>query len=94
MCGGGREAYDIEEAERMEQEELKHKETSTNVQISVVGDMLVDSEPELFGRGTAVLMENRKNKSYPELDSLMERYYHIARWHGAIQAQFNKEFGI
>ena len=58
MCGGGRETHDIEEAERIEKEE-KHKHVLTNVQISLVGDMLVDSEPDLFGHGNAILMEKQ-----------------------------------
>jgi hypothetical protein len=60
MCGGGRETHDIEEAERIEQEEKqKQKHVLTNVQISLVGDMLVDSEPDLFGHGNAILMEKQ-----------------------------------
>ena len=58
MCGGGRETHDIEEAERIEIEE-KQKHVLTNVQISLVGDMLVDSEPDLFGHGNAILMEKQ-----------------------------------
>ena len=56
MCGGGREQHDIEEAKRMDEEEQSNKAVSTNIQISVVRDMLMDSEPELFGQGNAKLM--------------------------------------
>ncbi len=62
MCGGGREEHDIKEAERMDQEEQKKNETSTNI--------------------------------HTKLDSLIERYYQIARWHGSLQAQFYREMGM
>ena len=56
MCGSGREQHDIDEAKKMDKQEQRNKTASTNIQISVVRDTLMDSEPELFGQGNAKLM--------------------------------------
>lgn len=85
MCSG-RDTYDIEEYEK--------EQNSLNIQIQLLGDMLVDSEPEIFGRGNAVLMTNEAYLVPVEAGKTLKKMRLIARWHGALQAKFNKQFGI
>lgn len=92
MCGGSREAHDIEEAEKMELEEQKNKSISTNVQISMVVRMAEESEPDLFGRGTAKLWRSSAHALTEIQQELYDKMLLTAKWHGALQAKFWREF--
>ena len=53
MCGGGGDTYDINEAERIEKEELTRQKT-TNIQPATVVESLMRSEPCLLDRKSVV----------------------------------------
>jgi len=72
-------------------EEYKN-EMSTNVQISMVMAMVEESEPDLFGRGTAKLWENNQHKLTEIQQELYDKMLITTKWHGALQAKFWREF--
>ena len=68
------------------------KEISTNVQISMVMAMVEESEPDLFGRGTAKLWENNQHQLTEIQQELYNKMLLTTKWHGALQAKFWREF--
>ena len=57
-----RDTYDIDEAEKMDKEEQQDKKASMNLQIPMIMHMIRESEPDLFGLGTAKLWPSNPHK--------------------------------
>ena len=75
--------------DKEEKKKEKKKEETTNVQPALLIKLMMESEPCLFN-----------NKSEPavvptqmpaEWASLMGIYHQTAKWHGALQAKFERE---
>jgi len=81
--GSSCDTHDIEEY---------RKEMSTNVQISMVVRMAEESEPDLFGRGTAKLWRSSAHALTEIQQELYEKMLLTAKWHGALQAKFWRDF--
>lgn len=85
-----RDTYDIEEAERLDKE-LASQQVITNIQIPLVMDMMRDSEPDLFGNGTAQLMEVTVKRNVNPLVFVVGLMTGWAKWHANIQIEFWKD---
>lgn len=78
-----RDTHDIVEYE---------KENATiNVQIPMVIAMVEESEPELFGRSEAKLMESKSYEMSDCVKTVFARMLQIAEWHAEEQILFWEE---
>lgn len=78
-----RDTHDIVENE---------KENATiNVQIPMVIAMVEESEPELFGRGEAKLMESKSYEMSDGVKTVFARMLQITEWHAEEQILFWEE---
>lgn len=84
-----RDTHDIEKYEeeiRQNAEVLSH-----NVQIGHVAGMIVESEPELFGRSAAKLMTVKSNEPSEAAKLIAARMLQCAEWHAEQQIMFWNE---
>lgn len=68
--------------------EYEQEVETINVQIPVVMAMIEDSEPELFGRGKAKLMNNDMVQVSESVKLAVARMRQITEWHAEEQILF------
>lgn len=68
--------------------EYEQEVETINVQIPVVMAMIEDSEPELFGRGKAKLMESKSYEMSDGVKTVFARMLQITEWHAEEQILF------